>query len=218
MIKHVGKHNNKKVVVLYRKVPGEDHMALVTYSDLLPRTIHDTVMETLESPVGQQSKEFADALFRQTMSDGRNCLQTLHAEGYIKKVPTNQVIVTPTASSQARLDEINEILDKMAMGEEAKSALEEIDANSGIKGTREKAKDVGEPEKVLEETPVVDEGFGDGVLSDAQIAANLSEQAKQMKAEAKRLVEEAKRLEAEAKELKPKRTTRGKTKAQSETA
>ena len=31
--KHVGKHNNKKIVVLWRQVPNENHMALVTYSD-----------------------------------------------------------------------------------------------------------------------------------------------------------------------------------------
>ena len=47
MIKHVGRHNNQKIVILFRKVPGEDHMALVTYSDLLPRMYHDEVMKQL---------------------------------------------------------------------------------------------------------------------------------------------------------------------------
>ena len=96
MLKHVGKHNDRKVVILFREVPGEDHMALVTYGEVLPRLIHDEVMKCLESPVGQQAKEFSDALFRVTMADGRNCLEVLHKEGMIKKVPTNQVIVTPT--------------------------------------------------------------------------------------------------------------------------
>ena len=35
-IKHVGTHNNKKCVILFRKTPGEDHMALVVYSDSMP--------------------------------------------------------------------------------------------------------------------------------------------------------------------------------------
>ena len=67
-------------------------MALVAYSSRLPVMIHDEVMKTLESEIGQQAKEFADALFRTTMADGRNALTALHEEGMIKKVPTNQVL------------------------------------------------------------------------------------------------------------------------------
>ena len=71
MLKHIGKHNGKKVVLLWRKVPNEAHMALVAYSDALPNMIHDEVMRVLESPVGQNAKELSDALFRATMADGR---------------------------------------------------------------------------------------------------------------------------------------------------
>jgi hypothetical protein len=85
MIKHVGKHNNQKIVILYRKVPEEDHMCLVVYSDLLPRMFHDEVMKTLESPVGQNAKEFSDVLFRTTLADGNNCLESLHRNGFIKR-------------------------------------------------------------------------------------------------------------------------------------
>jgi ribosomal protein S19E (S16A) len=53
------------------------------------------------------------------MSDGRNCLDVLHKEGMIKKVPTNQVIVTPTGKSNVRLDELNKILKEMEQGESA---------------------------------------------------------------------------------------------------
>ena len=35
MIKHVGRHNNKRVVIAYRQVPDEDHMCLVIYSETL---------------------------------------------------------------------------------------------------------------------------------------------------------------------------------------
>jgi hypothetical protein len=55
MIKHVGKHNNKRIVLLWRRVPNEDHMALLTYSETLPRMIHDEVMKALESPIGQEA-------------------------------------------------------------------------------------------------------------------------------------------------------------------
>ena len=33
MLKHVGRHGEKKVVIAYNTVPGEDHMALVIYRD-----------------------------------------------------------------------------------------------------------------------------------------------------------------------------------------
>ena len=47
MIKHIGKHNNRKIVVVFRKVPGEDHLALVVYTDLIPTQIHDDIMKVL---------------------------------------------------------------------------------------------------------------------------------------------------------------------------
>lgn len=205
MIKHVGKHNNRKVVILYRTVPNEEHMALVAYSDSMPAVIHESIMSTLESEVGQQSKEFSDALFRQVMGDGRNALNALHQEGLIKKVPTNQIIVTPNAQSSIRLDELNDILVKMEGGEEARKKMEDLDNNAGIKGTKKVSKDVGEPELVNNST--------DGILSDEQIAKGLKDQAAKMKADAASLLAEAKRLESEAAAMAPTKTTTKKANA-----
>ena len=47
MLKHVGRHGEKKVVIAYNIVPGEDHMALVVYSEKLPPMIHDEVMKVV---------------------------------------------------------------------------------------------------------------------------------------------------------------------------
>ena len=66
MIKHVGKHNQRKVAIVYKTIPDETHMALVVYTDSLPSMIHDEAMKVLESEVGQNAKELADALFRTT--------------------------------------------------------------------------------------------------------------------------------------------------------
>ena len=106
MIKHVGRHGDKKIVILYRTVPGEDHMCLVAYSDLLPRTYHDAVMKTLETPAGQQAKEFADALFRNLL---------------------------PDVKSNVRLDELNNILKKMEEGEDAVRKMAAMDAQAGLR-------------------------------------------------------------------------------------
>ena len=33
MLKHVGRHGDEKVVVVFREVPNEDHMCLVMYPE-----------------------------------------------------------------------------------------------------------------------------------------------------------------------------------------
>ena len=50
-VKHVGTHNSKKIVVLFRQTPNEDHMALVVYSDSMPSLIHDAVMECVQRSI-----------------------------------------------------------------------------------------------------------------------------------------------------------------------
>ena len=130
-VKHVGTHNSKKIVVLFRQTPNEDHMALVVYSDSMPSLIHDAVMECVQSDVGQQAENLADALQRKSMPDGRIALTVLHQEGYIKKVQTNQVIMTPNAKSTVRLDELNDVVNKLKAGGEAAEKMRELDQNSG---------------------------------------------------------------------------------------
>jgi len=213
MIKHVGKHNGRKVVIVYRKVPGEDHMALVMYSDALPQLVHDDVMKVLESQTGQTAKELADAMFRHTMADGQNCLQAVHQRGLLKKVPTNQIIVTPNAKTvnDVNLDVLNSYIDKIEAGGEAADALANIDKNRGIKGSQvNEGREVGMPKNIPAPLKTTSgDMFGEtatpvaGVLSDADIANMNLTQAQQMEAQAKGLLAEAKRLKAEAASLAP---------------
>lgn len=210
MIKHVGRHNNKRVVITYRQVPDEDHMCLVIYSESLPMRIHDEVMKVLESDIGQQANDFADALFRHTMADGVNCLNAIHRGGLLSKVPTNQVIVTPTSASSVRLDELNTLLNEIAKGEEATKKLADADA-----GQRWEGKDLGEPSKTTAAN--VSTASVDGVLTDADIAQQRIAQADKMESEAKSLLAEAKRLKEEANALAPKETKAKVTKAKATT-
>ncbi len=202
MIKHVGRHNQRKVAIVYRIVPDEEHMALVIYPDSLPQMLHDEAMKCLESEIGQQAKELADALFRTTMSDGQNCLTALHRGGWLKKVPTNQVIVTPNVQSTIRLDELNKILKEMEAGEEAVKKLADIDSNRGMKGVLSEGREVGEPAKTSAASVNTS-----NVLSDADLAQQRLDQANRMEAEAKSLLAEAKRLKDEAKSLTPAKKT-----------
>lgn len=210
MIKHVGRHNNRKVAIVFKQVPGEDHMALVVYTETIPSRLHDEMMIVLESAIGQEAKDFGDALFRHTMADGVNCLTAVHRGGYMKKVPTNQVIVTPTSTSSCRLDELNDILRKMEGGEDAVKKLAELDASQGMRG----GKEVGEPTRSAD----VNTTSAPDVLSDADIAKQRLEQASRMEAEANSLLAEAKRLKEEAKTLTPKKTNVRKTATKKATA
>jgi hypothetical protein len=223
MIKHVGKHNNKKIVLLWRRVPNEDHMALVTYSDTLPRIVHDDLMKTLESAVGQNAKELSDVLFRTTMTDGRNLLEVMHKEGFIKKVPTSQVLITPTAKSSVRLDELNDILDEMEKGEEAVKRMAEIDSGAGMSGKKrvKEGREVGMPPNntSMSRTNIDVEAtdsaaaYLKGALSDEDLATQRLSQAEAMQQQAAQLLAEAKRLTEEAKSLTPAKnakTTRAK--------
>jgi len=210
MLKHVAKHNEKKAVIMFHTIPGEDHMCLLVYSDVLPRIIHDTVMSCLESPVGQQSANLADALHRVIMADGRNALEVLHREGMMKKVPTNQVIMTPTTNAKIRLDELNSLLVEMAKGEDAVKKLAEMDAQTGLQQKKRNntttARDVGEPVKKLPEVAPL-AAPDDGVLSDADIANQQLAQSARMIAEGNALIAEATRIKAEAEKLMPKPVT-----------
>jgi len=220
MIKHIGKHNNKKVVLLFREVPGEDHMCLVSYSDLLPRIYHDAVMKVLESDSGQQSQNLSDVLHRNFMPDGRNCLEALHVDGLIKKVPTNQVIITPNMHSSVRLDELNTILNEMAKGEDAVKRLEDLEKQKGISGrTKKNMREVGEPNRTTVAPPAPTAAPQNGALSDHDLAIQRRTQAERMQADAARLLQEAEVLLKEAAQLDPgtDNVTRTKKKAATKT-
>lgn len=183
-------------------VPDEEHMCLITYSDALPRKYHDTIMPILEGATGQASETFAEVLHRNSLHDGRNILGSLHKEGFIKKVPTNQVIVTATPKSQVRLDELNSIITEMKKGEDAFKRLAEIDSNRGFKGGNVNARQ--EVSDLTEQFAANEVENAAGVLDDTYFAKQNLAQAGRMRAEAEGLLKEAARLEEDSKQFLPK--------------
>jgi hypothetical protein len=205
MLKHIGRHGDRKVAILFREVPGEDHMCLVIYPETLPTHIHDSIMKTLESPVGQQATNLADALHRGVLPDGRPQLEALHREGMIKKIPSNQVIVTPNAQSNVKLDELNRIIKEMETGEAAINRLREIDKSTGLVDPAVKRKAEAEFKR-LQERNVQPEPLlasMDGALDDKSLAMNMLAQAKRMESEAKGMISEAARMKKDAQRMYP---------------
>jgi hypothetical protein len=209
-MKHVGKHGDRKVCILFRQVPGEDHMCLVIYPEVMPAHWQDSIQKALESDVAQQSEELADALHRSFLPDGRAVLATLHQERMIKKLRTADVIVTPTPTATIRLDELNKMLNEMKTGEEALQKMAENDASRGLvdpqvkrKAEAEfKAKQAAKGETVTSMAPPLRAGQ-DGALSDRDIAANMLAQAKTMEQNARSMIAEAGRLKKEAEKMDP---------------
>jgi hypothetical protein len=208
-LRHIGKHNDRKVAVIFREVPGEPHMCLVTYPEILNRHIHDPLMKCIESDIGQHSENLADALHRTYTIDGKIILQALHAEGQLKKVNTEQIVMTPAPNTQIRLHELNKMLNEMKQGEDAVKRMAELDSSRGLQDPADVARRMRgdrSPAPVVAPT-------GDA-LGDQQIAANLRTQAERMQreatgllAEATRMMNEAASLDGVAVESKPKAKT-----------
>ena len=208
MLKHIGRHGDRKVAILFREVPGEDHMCLVIYPETLPTHIHNSIMKTLESAPGQAATNLSEVLHRNLLPDGRPQLEALHKEGMIKKVPTAQIIVTPTSQSSVKLDELNKIIREMESGEQALKRLQDIDKNAGFVDPAQKRKAEAEYKRSQErgeaKTPVAPlVSSVDGALDDKALAMNMLSQAKRMEVEAKGMIAEAARMKKDAQRMNP---------------
>lgn len=199
-IKHIGKQGDRKVAILFREVPQEPHMCLVIYPDVLPAPWHDSIMKVLESDIGQSSENFADALHRSLLPDGRPILETLHIEKMIKKIRTSDVSVTPRANSSIRLDELNTMLNEMKQGEAAIKKLAENDAARGMVAPEVK-RQAEATYKSQQQAPM--QAPQTGALDDRTLASNMLTQAQRMEMEAKGLIAEAARMKKEAERMHP---------------
>lgn len=176
-LKHVGKlKNGSKVVVLFRTVPNENNNCLITETASLPSIYHDRLMELVEGDEGQQTNDLADLLSRRFFADGNNVLNTLHTQGYIKKVNTSNVLLTPNSKSSVPLNEVNDIL-------------------SGHVKNQPTTENIAKKASTIE-----------NVLGDEDLAKSLIAQAESYEKEAARLREQAKGLVPDVEKKKRGRT------------
>ena len=203
MIKHVGRIGDRKVAVVFREVPNEDHMALVLYTETLPAAWHDAVMKVIEDAPAQNAENLGDVLFRSLLPDGRAMLETFHVEGMIKKVQTQQVLMTPSSGhAGVRLDELNKIINEIKAGGDAAQKMADLDANAGL-ANKPPARDVMGRRMTSNQQTVQPAGTN-VALDDTALANNLLNQAQKMETEAKGLLAEAARIKKEAESMLPK--------------
>jgi hypothetical protein len=211
-LKHVGKHGDRKVAVIFRQIPGDDHMCLVVYTELLNQNIHDPLIACIESPEGQAAENLADALNRSYTKDGNIILHVIHREGMMKRVQTEHVMMTPSPNQKIKLSELNGILNEMSKGEEAVRRLAEIDASRGLQDPKDVAKRM-RGESTVNIPPAKTQANQNEYLGNNELAVNLraqamrmSNEAKGLMAEADRLLKEASQMEGLAPESKPKKS------------
>jgi hypothetical protein len=177
-IKHVGTNGqHKKVVVVFREVPGDPDSALVIPTGLLPQLYHDDLITAIESPNCQSSMEPSDYLFRQVFNDGTNMLNTIHQRGWMIKVPAKSIMMTPKPGVEINLVELNK-------------QLKGISNDQAASGTR--ASDIATNKPAGQYTPP---SGSPGVIDDVQLASKLRAQANTFEVEVRRLREEAEKLD-----------------------
>ena len=213
--KHVGrlKANQRKVVVAYRVIPGEDTPtnSLVIDTASLNDADHDTLIKTVEGPAGQEAFEFAEVMARTTLSDGSNMLANFHSNGKLAKVPMNEVEMLPNPNYTIGLDELNKVIAEQRGTTIAGLALE--DPNKLPEGSS--LEEVGSVNEMPKTSNVQAEAQAarvqapdNSAITDEQLAASYRSQADSM-------YKEAKRLREQAEELVP---TKKKSKASAKTA
>ena len=202
-LRHIGKHGDRKVAIVFREVPGEPHMALVVYTEVLGQNIHDPLMACIESDIGQNSEDLALALNRTHTKDGNIILQKLHAEGMLKKIRTELVVMTPQPGVLIKLDELNKILDEMKQGEEAVKKLTEMDNSRGMQDSLQVAKRLRGNQRPAPAGSDAALNAAAALLDDTGLATSLRQQAERMDREAKGLMAESARLMKEAAALDP---------------
>jgi hypothetical protein len=169
-IKHVGVNGQgKKVVVVFREVPGDPDSALVIPTGALPQMYHDDLIKAVESNNCQDMQDPSEFLFRQVFNDGTNMLNTIHQRGWMVKVPTKSVVMTPRPGVSINLVDLNR-------------ELTQISREHAAQGTR--STDIATPA-----------GSPPGVIDDVQLAAKYRVQANGFEVEARRLREEAEKLD-----------------------
>ena len=191
-LKHVGRiaSNRRKVIVAYRVVPDEPENCVVVTTENLNAEEHDTLIKAVESAAGQEAEEFAVAMARTYLPDGRNMLAGFHTTGKMRKIPTADVEMTPNGNTVINLAELNQVI------------AEQQGVTVGDLAMRSTPS-----EKVPEEGPVDAAAMysettteasvqqtEDAVITDEALAAQYRSQADAMFKEAKRLREEAETL------------------------
>jgi len=192
-LKHIGKtiDTDRKVVVVFREVPGEEDFCLVVDTASLSELVHDDVVSAVESQAGQEAANFYEYASRILLTNGNQMLSSLHAGGQLIKQPTKNILMTPNSDTSIVLDELNKLIAEQTNNAPVVAAPIDNEAKTTSAG-------VGGQDDI------------DHAIDNGELAKNMITQATTFEAEAKALREQAYDLDSS---LKPKRGRPSKAKA-----
>lgn len=156
--RHLGRVSNTgaRVIVVFRKLPDDEDHCLVVESDVLPDMYHDNMLSIVNSKEAQSSVDLYHTLHTRMFGDGRNCLQSLHQKGLLKKVPISMVEMLPYTNRPVPLEIINAEIDKT-------TNANKVDKSVPAKKTKETA-----PKELVYSTMSEPESFSvEKVVADA---------------------------------------------------
>lgn len=191
-MKHVGKmkNNGAKVAVVYRTLPGDAYSALVVGTNSLQESYHDSLMSLIQG-AGQSANELADLLAVRKFPDGSTMLEFLHTKGYLKKVPTDGVLMTPTPTDSVSLDQLNQLI-----AEQRGVSVDELAITDGVNPN---------PKTRKENEPKTDTSSSALTINDPDepvTAAGLRSMADKLFKEAQKLRKKADEMEPPVKKVK----------------
>jgi len=118
LLKHIGriKGSDSRCVVVMLEIPEREDHALVIAGNIHPR-LEQNVMTLLQSPEGQQEKDFANLLSRRFMDDTKKSVfNTLHEMNLLTAIPHDRIVMTPRPDTAVPLSDIIAAMRAQATG------------------------------------------------------------------------------------------------------
>jgi hypothetical protein len=168
--KHVGriKNTDRRCVVVYMQIPGNEQNALIVDTDALPDRFHDALMDIVDSTEGQQTPHLHTLLSRRILPDlGLDVMNALHTYGLLRAVGIDEIVMYPAPNAPCPLRTIVDFMN----GEEAPKEAE-----------------------VQLENRILENQKSETVQAQVDIAQNIIRQAEDLEAEASRKREQAYRM------------------------
>ena len=108
MQRHIGRVTNTgaNCVVVFIKLDGDEDNALIIESESLPPKYSDLFAEAVMSREAQEEPELSKVLSRKIFAAGATMLNLLHQEGYLVKMPINNITMLPTRNQAVPLRQI----------------------------------------------------------------------------------------------------------------
>lgn len=198
-LKHIGrvKATGKKCLVAYRTLPGDAYSCLIVPTENLPDAYHDSLINLVESPAGQESHEFAEAMARTTFPDGSTILPALHGSGRLIKVPTDAIEMTPTTSISILLSELNQII-----AEQRGIPLDELSIKPSIQEKKPEPKVEKKAETTNDASKTTSASVNE-TAPEVQSFDSVEAEAKHYRSQADKLAKQAAEFRRKAEELVP---------------